>query len=373
MLIVAIVIIALLKGLSLGTGGTLDTKLKTSALNLARTQLEYVKAQSYNKSFSGNLSKDYGLIPANAMSDTKNFSISGSVQNVSASCTGNCLQKITVNVSYSNGSKTVQVSGYKNPDQTSSIVYTYNTSAAWAWERAFCSCEYNTNHYPASPDDYFRDCGCGCAHTAGLSCESPSYKASNATLAKVVANDSSMWETEQTDVLGEVNTQLYKIKIAQDRRDISNIQVTWVGHGSQCVWFFVWICYPTEVKIYKSSATNGSGWYTPTGWNVNGVTQNVTWVCNLTYPGDYIDSTGNISILAATEAPGTADAGLYTNYIALNVTVAPVPIALAPQDDGINPLPYLAEAPFNNPLLARNTEITYQYNISMADLSVERQ
>jgi hypothetical protein len=82
----------------------------TSALNLAKSQLENASAQSYNKSIGdGNLSKVYGLITETGgnIVDKINYNISGRVENVNTS-----LQKITVNVSYLNGKK-VQLIGYK--------------------------------------------------------------------------------------------------------------------------------------------------------------------------------------------------------------------------------------------------------------------
>jgi hypothetical protein len=364
MFIVAVVIVGLLKALSVGTSGTMDINLRTSALNLARTQLEYVKAQSYNAS-AGNLSKIYGVINASNMSNTKNFSITGDVRWVNTSCTSNCLQQITVNVSYASGTKKVQVIGYKNPDQTSTVTYTYNTSAAWAWERRFTNTEYYINNYPANPADFFLNSGYS-TYTF--------YPATPADLTNVTHRDSLEWQTQRTNTANEVNAQLYKIKIAQDRRDITNISVTWVGHGGPNCNCNLFCCYPTEVKVYKASATNGSGWISVGSGNT--VKTTVTWTQNLTYPWDYIDPSGNISILAAAAACAdiiNSKNGIYTNYISLNVTVAPVPIARALQDGGINPLPYLAEAPVNNPLLARNTGITYQYNVSLAGLSVERQ
>ena len=89
----------------------------TSALNLAKSQLENVGAQTYNTSIgNGNLSNTYGLITANGgnIMDKTNYNISGLVENVPGSAS---LQKITVNVSYMNG-KRIQLIGYKDAGES---------------------------------------------------------------------------------------------------------------------------------------------------------------------------------------------------------------------------------------------------------------
>lgn len=108
--LVSIAVVALLEALSVGIFGTMDVDRKTSALNLAKSQVEYVKAQAYNASIGdGNLSQVYGLITENSSDiiDIVNYNINGQVVNVNES-----LQKITVNVSYLHG-KQVQVTVYK--------------------------------------------------------------------------------------------------------------------------------------------------------------------------------------------------------------------------------------------------------------------
>ena len=376
MFVVAVVIIALLRTLSIGTGGTLDTKLKTSALNLAKSQLEHVKSQSYVNA-TGSLSNIYGLIPANAMSDTKNFSVSGSVQKENSSCNGSgCLQKITVNVSYSNGAKTVQVIGYKNPDQNAVTTYNNLTNTGAAYDRSYSQCDHETYKYPHNVIEYFNTPACGCVHYGN------SYlgAATTTIYQKVSSVNGDYWLTEKTDKVTALdwdwNTQLYTFTISQVRSSVKDIQVTWRGHGSKAgTWCSDLI---TDIKVNNYSA-NPQAWTLLT--SQSGKDSDVTWSFNLSdfgNPQNYIDaSTGNLSILVEAQTGSSICAnhawGLWTDYISLNVTSVSAPIALAPQDDGTNPLPYLAEAPFNNPLLARDTGVSYQYNISPSDISVEKQ
>lgn len=111
--VVSVVIVTLLEALSVGVFGTLDVNRQTSALNLAKSQLEHINAQTYNTSIgTGNLSNVYGLITV-AGSDIKdklNYNISGRVEYVNSSTS---LQKISVNVSYLHG-KEVWLVGYKD-------------------------------------------------------------------------------------------------------------------------------------------------------------------------------------------------------------------------------------------------------------------
>jgi type II secretory pathway pseudopilin PulG len=166
--LVAVVVVTLLEALALGIIGTLNVNRQSSALSLAKTQIEYIKSQTYNAS-AGSISDIYGLATAamsnwsfscndgemvaiNGIQDirygndtvgkyaykraqtssiacsidtignpqsgatnhcdvcdntTLNYGISGNVTNVSTS-----LQKITVNVSYLPG-KVVQLTSYK--------------------------------------------------------------------------------------------------------------------------------------------------------------------------------------------------------------------------------------------------------------------
>ena len=110
--IVSVVLVMFLEALNVGITGTLELTRKTSALSLAKSQIEYAKSQTYNVS-TGNLSDVYGLITTGSnISDKVNYNISGRVANVSIN---QSLQTITVNVSYLQG-KQVQLTGYKIAD-----------------------------------------------------------------------------------------------------------------------------------------------------------------------------------------------------------------------------------------------------------------
>ena len=197
--VIAIAVVALLQGLSVATFGAMDASLKTSALNLAKTQLEYVKSQSYNTSFKGNLSQDYGLIDARNMSSKGNFTISGNVSYVNANNTR--LQKITVNVSYTNG-KRVQVIGYKNAD-LNTLTYNYSPTGWWAWERAWTYTEHQTNGRPNSPNDFFG------------SYTYPWAAATTTEYGQVATINNDPWHTDRCSWMSELNTQLYTITILQ--------------------------------------------------------------------------------------------------------------------------------------------------------------
>ena len=109
--IVSVVLVTFLEALNVAMTGTLELTRKTSALNLAKSQIEYAKSQPYNVSIgNGNLSTVYGSIN---ISDKLNYNISGQVANVSD--IAQPLQQITVNVSYLLG-KQVQLNAYKIAD-----------------------------------------------------------------------------------------------------------------------------------------------------------------------------------------------------------------------------------------------------------------
>jgi Tfp pilus assembly protein PilV len=109
--LISVVVVTLLESLNVGITGTLNLSRKTSALNLAKSQMEFVKAQKYNAS-TGDIS-DSGvyrsIMTGENISDRVNYNISGQVSDVSVN---QSLQLVTVNVSYLHG-KQVQLTGYK--------------------------------------------------------------------------------------------------------------------------------------------------------------------------------------------------------------------------------------------------------------------
>jgi len=105
----SVVIMAFLESLNVGLTGTLQLSRKTSAINIAQSEMEYIKALDFIPS-EGSIEDIYGLVTAPNISNTSdviNYTISGTVTNIS-----NSLQKIIVNVSYLQG-KQVQLIGYK--------------------------------------------------------------------------------------------------------------------------------------------------------------------------------------------------------------------------------------------------------------------
>lgn len=106
--LISSVVLTLLEALNVGITGTLNLSRKTSALNLAKSQMEYVKVQDYINA-SGDFNDTYGNISPN-ISDITNYVISGEVENIDVS---QSLQKITVNVNYMAGKEDIELIGYK--------------------------------------------------------------------------------------------------------------------------------------------------------------------------------------------------------------------------------------------------------------------
>lgn len=113
--LVAVVVVTFLEALNIGINGTLNLNRRTSALSLAKSQMEYVKAQTYSDS-TGNLSSTYGVITEETddIIDTVNYTISGQVANVSER---ESVQEITVTVDYLAG-KQVNISSYKTAESS---------------------------------------------------------------------------------------------------------------------------------------------------------------------------------------------------------------------------------------------------------------
>lgn len=110
--IISVVLVLFLEALNVSITGTMILNRKTSALNLAKSQIEYVKAATYNPSV-GDLGDVYALIIENEdIIDVVNYGITGQVTNVS---TDQPLQQISVNVSYL-PDKELQLIAYKTDD-----------------------------------------------------------------------------------------------------------------------------------------------------------------------------------------------------------------------------------------------------------------
>ena len=101
--LVGIVVVGLLQALSVGAMGSYSFDSRTSALNTAWSQMEYVKAQDYEAQ-EGNLTDIYDVIESS-------YAISGTVGAVPNGDLAN-IQQVTVTVAYGDG-RSLEISGYK--------------------------------------------------------------------------------------------------------------------------------------------------------------------------------------------------------------------------------------------------------------------
>jgi len=113
----AMVIVGFIQGLNVGILGTYRTSQSNMALNLARSQVEYVKLQDYQPCTDANCSVTYAKLNASVVESTyRGLSIDSieiTVGNVSGVDPG-ALQQVTVTVTYENG-RYANVVGYKGP------------------------------------------------------------------------------------------------------------------------------------------------------------------------------------------------------------------------------------------------------------------
>lgn len=100
-ILLAVVILGLLQGLSVGVWGTINVSQRSTALNLARSQLEYIKSQPYD----GEEPFEYDIIP----DVPAGFQVE--ISDV-AELTEDALQQVTITVTYLQG-KSVGFVGYK--------------------------------------------------------------------------------------------------------------------------------------------------------------------------------------------------------------------------------------------------------------------
>lgn len=112
----AMVIVGFMQGLNVGILSTHWVRQTNAALDLASSQLEYVKQQDYilygnGSPVEGPPYKNVGGIPPGFSADD----IEIAVENIDGNANGHALQQITVNVTYENGTRSVEVVGYKAP------------------------------------------------------------------------------------------------------------------------------------------------------------------------------------------------------------------------------------------------------------------
>lgn len=119
--------------------------------------------------------------------------------------------------------------------------------------------------------------------------------------SKISSSDNMCWKSNISHCLGccafNRNAELFTFKIAENPSTITNIQIKWEGHGTTGETIY----YTTE-KLWK---------YSNSTW-----TNNISSGCS-----DYIDSTGNLSVLIAAQRSGLPwNCGIWTDYIEVSVT-----------------------------------------------------
>jgi len=111
MALFAIVIIGCMQGVNVGILGTYRVDVSNKALNLARSQMEYVKAQSYIL-YDGNCTPAEGQPYLTIEEIPTGFNASFAVCNV-PDTDAEILQHVTVTVTYQSGANPVELEGYK--------------------------------------------------------------------------------------------------------------------------------------------------------------------------------------------------------------------------------------------------------------------
>ena len=161
--------------------------------------------------------------------------------------------------------------------------------------------DWNNGH-PTSPSDFAKSYG---------------YATGSASAYSAVSlPDSNSWRSNISHDLGccafDRNCELFKFKINESPSSITNIQIKWIGHGTTGETIY----YTTE-KLWKAS---NNTWNTLN--NKMNITSDTVWTNNISSScANYIDSTGNLSILVAAQRSGLPNnCGIWTNYI--EVTIA---------------------------------------------------
>lgn len=118
----AMVIVGFMQGMNMGILGTHRVRQSNAALDLARSQLEYVKQQGYilynddGYPVEGPTYKTVAEadIPLGFSADYIEIAVEN-IDELDPPHHGTALQQITVNVTYENGTRSVEVVGYKSP------------------------------------------------------------------------------------------------------------------------------------------------------------------------------------------------------------------------------------------------------------------
>jgi hypothetical protein len=231
--------------------------------------------------------------PANASCKFVNWTgNTGTIANISSNST-----TITMNGNYSVQANFV-VTG------TTNTTYTFATSGGinkWCWEGHVHLIDWNNGH-PSSPADFANSYGYAAGGTSAYSA--------------VSSSDSSSWRSNISHDLGccafDRNCELFKFKINESPASITNIKIKWIGHGTTGETIY----YTTE-KLWRASNNT---------WNTlndqTNIKSDISWTNNVSSScSNYIDSTGNLSILVAAQRSGLPNnCGIWTNYIEVTIT-----------------------------------------------------
>jgi hypothetical protein len=132
----------------------------------------------------------------------------------------------------------------------------------------------------------------------------------------VSSSDNLRWRSDISHCLGccafDRNAELFTFKINEDPSRITNIQIDWEGHGTSGETIY----YTTE-KLWKAS---GNLWSTLN--DQRNIKSDMTWTNNINSKcSDYIDATGNMSILVSAQRSGLPNnGGIWTDYIEVTIT-----------------------------------------------------
>ena len=189
----------------------------------------------------------------------------------------------------------------------------------WAWGRTWSNQQWVFCGRPINISDFFN---LGVSGTCvGEIATSYALTTGNSSIySSVCHNDSDNWL--QADYLSSPvpweDSQLYTIKIYQDRSSVSNLSVTWIGRGATGA-----LIYHATLKIWNYQT---SAWYTlvdvtsPQSNSFQRYQRDLT-TANSSNPGYYIQAgSGNVTIFASADFnPSYPSEGVYTDFISLDV------------------------------------------------------
>jgi hypothetical protein len=188
---------------------------------------------------------------------------------------------------------------------TASATFTV-TPQILAWGRTWGFMEWSTSG--PSPSGFFG------------SYSYPLVTANSSIYSLISANDSIYWRHTGYQSLPTPwdQSQLFIYKITQDRASVSNLSITWRGHGGNGD-----LLYHTKLKVWNYQT---SSWCTFV--DVTSPTSKTfqTYVCNLTTnASNFIEvGTGNVSILITADDDGRGSTenteGVFTDYLAVTYT-----------------------------------------------------